>query len=298
MRGIASVIAVLLLATAVLAAQQALSASVPDAASSFRIPNCNNVDGPSKQHIRITIDNPLPDFMAVNYYLYNLSSGEWESMGKLCNAPGMQMTACDTDLLIATGNQGNATTTHDLIRLVATTETSQDTYEKTFSFAVTHYAADREATLVSQIAGNNTALSRARDQCAAKPACCTMALSGNLDAAEAKIRTSNDSVSGCHLVDAYSLLQQGEMLVRNTTTALAPCNLQATPTPATTPLHTPTPSSSPAPSQTASATPAGGTPTPEESVTPAATPTPTPAKACPMGLLLMLLGAGTFLLKR
>ncbi len=296
MHGIAGIITVLLLATAVLAAQHTLSASVPDGASTLRIPNCNNVDGPSKQHIRVTIDNPLPDFMAVNYYLYNLSSNEWESMGKLCNVPGMQMNACDADLLIATGNQGNATTTHDLIRLVATTETSQDTYEKTFSFAVTHYAADREATLVSQIAANYTALSRARDQCAAKPACCTAALSVNLDTAWLRFQTANESVSGCHLVDAYSLLQQGELLVRNTTTTLTPCNLQATPTPATTPLHTPTPA--PSPSQTASATPVGETPTPAESVTPSATPTPTPGKTCPVGLLLMALGAGTFLLKR
>jgi len=273
----------LLLSAVVLGAQNALTATIPQGADSFRAPNCNNVDGPSKQRVVVTIENPLPEYMIINYYQYNLSSGEWESKGRLCTAPGEQLTQCPVDVLVTAGNQGNISVNRDMLRIVGTAESSPDTYEKTFSFSITHYTAEREAALLSQLAGNSTALTTAQAQCSAKPACCSQELSGKLSDAEAEFTAVSASINGCHLVDAYNSLVMGERNVKNVTQTLARCTLSGTPTP-TPGQGTPTPGAgTPTPVPIQSQTPPPQTPAP--------TPTPAPASSCPVGVVLLLLGA-------
>ena len=287
MRIFGSLVAVAILAMAVLAAQQTLTATIPSGANSFRIANCDNVDGPSKKSLTISVENPLESYMSVKYYVYNLSSSQWVDKGKLCNAPGLQSTQCPTILEIIAGKQGNGTITNDLVKLVATIEGSQDTYEKVFSFTVNHFTGDREAALLAQLSANTTSLTAAREQCSAKPVCCTDTVSGKLDSAQASFSTVEGEIGGCHLTNAYNALVQGETNVKDVASTLRPCALSS-PTPGGTPQATPQATGSP-------------TPTPEQSMMPTPPPqqTPTPAaSSCPIGALLALLGAGLFAFKR
>ena len=291
MRFLAIFAAFLMLAASAAAVEHTLSASLSSGTSSFRISNCEMAGGASKQRLTVNVENPMADYMAVKYYTYNLSSGQWEDNGKLCNAPGLQMTPCALQLPINMGGKGNGTITQDLLRVVATIEGSQDTYTKVFSFTVTHFEGDREVSLLNQIAGNKTALSATRDLCVAKPACCTSEISGRLDSAESKLNEATTALGGCDITAAYSVLQQGESAVNDISQSLTLCTLTPAPGATQTPVPTnplPEPTSTPEPGEP---TPAPATPEPTSEPPPA-------ASSCTMGALLVFLGASAFISRR
>ena len=292
MRFLAIFAAFLMLAAFSAAAEQVLTANLAAGTNSFRISNCDMAGGPAKKSLTVNVENQLSDYMAVKYYVYNLSSGQWEDKGKLCNAPGLQMTPCTLQLPINMGGMGNGTITQDLLKVVATTEGSQDTHVKIFSFTVTHFEGDREVSLMGQISGNKTDLSSAHSLCEAKPACCLSDITGKLSTAEAKFADADSAIGRCDITGAYNSLQQGETEVKDATQSLTLCTLTPVPgatqtPPPTNPLPT-EPEPTPGPSEP---TPVPPTPVPTGEPAP-------PASSCPLGALLLFLGAGAFILRR
>jgi len=287
-----SLLALLLLACGACAAVHTINAHVLGS-SNVRIANCDIVSGPSRVRTQVYIENPLSQFMAVNYEYKDLPTGTWKSGGKLCNVPAGQFQNCEATVQVALGGTGNGTSEGTLLHLIATSDAAPgDTYETELSYTITHFVGDREAQFTTGLAARTVEFNESQALCLASPSCCDQTARNQIDLADQAIQRANTAIPVCDLQGAYDAIVQAEHATDNATARINAC-LAAGPTP------TPAVTRSPAGNQTPS-----GTQTPAQTATPVIppttpTPTPTPApSACPLGLALLFGGLGIVMVRR
>jgi|GEM_PF-2904880 len=270
----------------------------PESASVF-ISNCDQMAGPSKVSFTVFVENQLDQPLAVDYEFFNNATQSWEYAGKLCNIPPNQFVQCTGTIKLYLGGKGNGSFTADVLRLTGRSDAAPgDTYTKTFSFTIRHYAGEREANLILHKKGQENALIEARNLCSSTPSCCTQQNLDAIDEAELLLSESNESLSKCDLPTLYSKIVSAESLLDNVIQNINTCmENQPTPSPSTTPSPTSqtTPSPTPSTSPTTSPIPTE-TPSPSPSASPTTqSPSPT-GSVCPivLGLIVLLGGFSAF----
>jgi len=289
MRGFAALALFLaVLASSALAEELVLPAHM-STSSTASVPNCAaTAPGPGKTQFSVAVENTLSQLLDVDYSVFDNSTGTWREIGNLCIVPAGQTMQCPGTLETTLGGTGNGTFTADMLRLVGRSDASPgNVYVKTLPFSVQHFTGAREQALLSQKAGQDSALLAAKAACAARPQCCPAQTQGKISEAEALLLNASIQLAACSTTEMYSSLVSAESLLLNASSQIGNCTAAATPTPGA--VATPTPA--PAGSQTPTPGPAA-TPAPAETATP--TPAPSGTGACPLAVLLLAAGALSF----
>ena len=125
-------------------------------------------------------------------------------------APPKQLTKCDAALRVSFGGKGNGTVTHDLMRLTARNDRTDETAVASFSFVVNHFDSEKENARISEMNATLekiSALNTTLNTTCYGNVCCGLALEReSLRLAEVELADGPSMLADCRVNELYTTI--------------------------------------------------------------------------------------------
>jgi len=197
-----------------------LHAMLSDDRAYYAGPNCKMQGGPTSYQVDIQVENPSQNAtLKVTYTYYNLSSGEYEDGGKVCDVMRGVTQSCTLTIYTPTGGKNGSDQIPFKLSGTFGVESycggpfceGRAVYEKELSVTVHHYASIYEQSVVTKM---DTAR-KEYDQLSRDYADCRDAsLLAELQSISSELLNASNSLTICNMQQAYNLTSDVILRIR------------------------------------------------------------------------------------
>jgi len=185
-------------------------------------PNCRMQGGPTSYQVDVLVVNPSPNAtLKVTYMYYNLSSGEYEDGGKICDVMRGVSQSCTLTIYTPTGGKNGSDQIPFKLSGTFGVESycggpfceGRVVYEKELSATVNHYTSIYEESVVTKIDTAKKEYDQVSQEYANCPNANASALAELQDVSSELLSASND-LTICNIHDAYNLTTDAIVKIR------------------------------------------------------------------------------------